>query len=294
MAEEEHVKNKQHYLDRNEYHKELTKCKKKDELSPLAINMFRLHAKECARAFFFDSDEDRKDAIASAVHDLWKYWRGFKECNVVQLKIVRNFVPGDTIIVDIHKCKKVVYTAAEKRDLNKRHFLIGKNINTSLTNLIEVVQYRDKEKLEIFIDKIKNKITFMDKFNGDDLSIKSMVNIEFKSKQPFVEIVKKKKDKKTKEYKEWIKLKPKEFEEVKTKMFAIGIEVAYDKTDDVYILTYNRFYFQDPPNAFSYYTSVARNGILKFINKMNPKHFRNSNKISISSVNSDKNGLFSL
>lgn len=295
MAEpEEYANKKQHYLDRNEYHKELTACKKKNELSKEAISMFRTHAKECARAFYFDNDEDRKDAIASAIHDLWKYWRGFKECNVVQLKIVRNFVPGESIIVNIHKCKQMIYTSSDKRDLNKRQFLIGKNINATLANLIEVVEFRDKDKLEIFVDKIKNKITFMDKHNGNDLSIKSLVDVEYKTKQPFVEIIKKKKDKKTKEYKEWKKMSPKEYTDHQKVMLSTGVDVVFDETEDAYYLTYSRFYFTDPPNAFSYYTSVARNGILKFINKMNPKNFKNSNRVSIDSINGDKNGMFNL
>jgi hypothetical protein len=283
-----------HYLDRHEFHAELTVCKKKNDLSGKALEMFKLLAREVSRTYYFENDADRKDAQASAMQDLWKYWRGFKECNVVQLEVQRNLVIDDSLTIHIHNCNKpLTYIVAAKQNLNSRQFEIGKNINGSLANMITAVKFRDLPKVEIFVDKIKNKITLMDKHNGDDLSVKSFVSFESGGKEPYIRPNIKKKDKKTKEYKEWKELSQTKFKELKKQMSETGINLTYDDKGDYYSIATNRMYFSAPPNAFSYFTTVTRNGILKSIGKLHPKGFK-GNKLSLDNVNRENNGMYNL
>lgn len=260
---------KKHYLDRHEFHAELTICKKQDGLTKKALEMFQLLSEQISRDFYFSCDEDRKDAIAVAMHDLFKYWKNFKESNIVQLKINRNFEPVESITVFIHGHGKVRYVAGRKQNPEKRMFLIGDTINNSLKNLTDAIVEKDNDILAIYTDKIKNKITLMDKFNGDDLSVKSYVV-------------------------------------AKSKKINAEVKVASDnpkdkgkkKSKDVYLVDPIKdefvFKMKEPPNAFSYFTTMVRNGILKSINKINPKQFRGGNKISLDGINSDNNGMFNI
>ena len=59
-------------------------------------------------------------------------------------------------------------------------FLIGDTVNNTLKSLTDCIVERDGKILSIYTDKIKNKITLMDKFNGDDLSVKSRVVVKHK------------------------------------------------------------------------------------------------------------------
>ena len=56
--------------------------------------------------------------------------------------------------------------------------------------------------------------------------------------------------------------------------------------------TGNVHWFKKPPNAFSYFTSITRRGILKSINKVNPPILRNGNKISMDQINLENNGMY--
>jgi hypothetical protein len=52
--------------------------------------------------------------------------------------------------------------------------------------------------------------------------------------------------------------------------------------------------FTNPACSFNNLTSLARNGILKGLNKMNPKQFRHSNMIRMGSINPNANGFYSI
>ncbi len=306
------------YLDRIEFHDELTICKKQDALTDRALTMFQTLAKETSRVFYFNCDEDRKDAIAVAMHDLFKYWRNFKESNVVQLKINRNFQPVESIIIYIHGHGRLRYIASRQQKPEKRMFLIGNTINNSLKNLTDAIEQIDGKVIAIYTDKIKNKITLMDKFNGkkeDELrecknQLRGVIENIKKNDVFHLPALKAQLEKKKIGLVEKINnLNIKSFVVAKSKL--IKAEIKSNKEGDkgkktikkVYLVDPNlnsskddEFYykFKDPPNAFSYFTTMVRMGILKSINKINPKHFRSGNKISIDSVNSENNGMFSL
>ncbi len=95
----------------------------------------------------------------------------------------------------------------------------------------------------------------MDKYNGDKQSLSSYVDVVFSGEQPIIP------DKKQSKLQEKMKAT-------------------------------NRYFFQPPPNGFSYFTSIIRNGCLKSINKINPKQLRNGNKLSLHTVNSGENGFY--
>lgn len=257
------------YLDRHEFHNEMAKCKKNGELSKKAIEMLQKFCTEASRDFYFEYPEDQEDAIMQAMHDCLKYWKNFKESNVVQLKFRRNFHIGDRIKIWIsnHNNEVMEYVPCEVSNVIFREFAIdlsnGKKdsfaINRSLSNLSSVLGTRDGLILDMFIDKVKSKITLMDKFNGDTHSVNSYVEIiDYDPTNPLIEI-----DKKQQKQAEKINQNAK-----------------------------NRCYFTPPPNGFSYFTSIIRNGCLKSINKVNPKPLRNGNKLSLSMVNSENNGLY--
>lgn len=52
--------------------------------------------------------------------------------------------------------------------------------------------------------------------------------------------------------------------------------------------------FCEPPNAFSYLTSVARSGILKGLGKLKSAQQKKGNVISLNGINESNNGLYSL
>ena len=52
--------------------------------------------------------------------------------------------------------------------------------------------------------------------------------------------------------------------------------------------------FTNPACSFNNLTSLARNGILKGLNKLNPKQFRHSNMIRMGSINSEANGFYNV
>lgn len=306
---------KKPYLDRHSFHEELTICKKQDELTSRALTMFQTLAKEVSKGFYFENDEDRKDAVSVAVHDLFKYWRNFKESNVVQLKINRNFVPTENIEVHIHGYGKLKYVASRKNDPEKRMFLIGDTINNSLKNLTDVIEEVDGSRLVIYTDKIKNKITLMDKFNSEkeerlreQKGVLKETMIEIKKEKSKEDIGKNANKEITRKIIEGLEDKKKEIlneiEELSVKSYVIikSKKVKGDKDKkEIYFIKPNEeqsskfeFEFKEPPNAFSYFTSIARNGILKSINKINPKHFRNGNLISIDQINKNNNGMYSI
>ncbi len=240
---------KKPYLDRHVFHNELAVCKRANELSKTALEMFKLLATETSRDFFFDAPEDKEDAIAHAMHDLYRYWRNFKESNVVQLQLLRNFDPEEGFAFTIHNFGTLTYRACAQLPVSAdeplstdapRYFLIGQTINQSLKHLSEVLQLHDGPQVAIFVDKIKSKITLMDKCNGDDLSVRSCVDV------------------------------------LALETAARPLTGEGRKMDPR-----GKHFFKPPPNGFSYFTSIVRNGIIKSINKTFPKEMRSGKRVSL-------------
>jgi hypothetical protein len=65
------------YVDPEEFKKEILLSKEKDELTPRAVDMLMLMAKEASKKLTYKDEEDRKDCIAFALMDVVKYWRSF-------------------------------------------------------------------------------------------------------------------------------------------------------------------------------------------------------------------------
>lgn len=257
---------KKPYLNRKDFHNELAISKRSGELTRKALKMFETLCKNVSRDFFFEDPEEKKDAEARAMHDLWKYWRNFKESNVIQLKFNRKPVPGEIIKLTIHDKTDppfiLIYEAVDSNPTG-RQFLIDKTINYTIGNFIKVVNDLDSTKLEVFHDKVKRVITIMDKHNNDDLSVKSFATIS-----------------------QQLATGDTEKGEIK-EMWMINKNKDYPEDEDTH-------FFKEPPNAFSYFTSMVRNGIIKSINELHPKVLRDGKKISIDRINSNANGLYNM
>lgn len=239
------------YLDPDKYHAEMTLCKKRGFLSNTAVDMLRLHAKELSRDYTFVDDFSKGDAISSAVEDALKYWKGFKEGNCVQLRFLRNFIEGEGLKIRLVNLDFELYFEASNQPTNEYQFEIGSNINKSVSNIISIIRKSYSDKVEIFLDKNRKKITIMDKINDDFVSKASFVVVSnLDSENCLVETKTKK--------------------EIKPEMV---------------------YFFCAPPNAFKYYTTLLRNGILKSLNNETPKAMRNGNKISIDAISRQNNGL---
>lgn len=229
------------YIDKKEFHDEMVKCKRSGVLSKRAIEYFQLMATEISRTYYYNYPEDRDDARARAVQDCFRYWKGFKESNVVQVQFINNFSEHDKVVVDITNHQTFVF-AASHNPKKSNEFQICDTINRSLKALISTINSSHVDVMEGFLDTIKKKLTVMDKFNADDLSIKSKVQIV--SQEQIVDVQKKK-----------------------------------DGSDP------NIIEFKNPPDAFCYYTSTVRNGILKVFNELYPDVHKTANRISLTSLN---------
>lgn len=243
-----------HYIDRHEFHAEMVACKKAGEISDKAVKFFHKLATEISKDYLFNIDEDRKDSIIIATTDCWKYWKNFKESNVVQVFFDRNLVSGEKIKVHIKNHKTYEYTAQSANCRDQHDFLIGETINKTLANLVMAVnggetikEIKPDAQLAAFLDTINKKVTFMDIYNANDLSIKSDIEL-----QP----------------------------------------IAVDPISSTKNKHKHELPFKNPPNAFNYFTSVVRNGILKSLNKFYPDVHKPSNRLSISNFNAEGTNRF--
>jgi hypothetical protein len=66
-----------HHVKNKDLREELIKSKERDELTPLAIDMFIIMAKKFANNFTYIYEEDREDCIAFAIMDCYRYWRSY-------------------------------------------------------------------------------------------------------------------------------------------------------------------------------------------------------------------------
>ena len=55
-----------------------------------------------------------------------------------------------------------------------------------------------------------------------------------------------------------------------------------------------KIYLYPAPNAFSYFTSICNNAVIKFMNLITPKWLRDGKKVSIQGINTNNNGLYSI
>jgi len=247
------------YIDKKEFHAEMVKCKRSGVLSDRAIRYFQLMANEISKTYYYNHPEDKDDAKARAVQDCFRYWKGFKESNVVQVQFIDNFKERDKVVVEIINCRTFVFVATEKPK-KTNEFQICDTINRSLKSLILAINNSHVEVMEGFLDTIKKKLTIMDKHNADDLTIKSKVQIV--SQDPIIAAP-----------------APKKSEALPEKAIAAAQNVIE---------------FKNPPDAFCYYTSTVRNGILKVFNELYPDVHKAANRISLTSFNDHQQRFYNI
>ena len=68
---------KRNYLNNRDLREEIIKSKEQDELTPLALKYLMLLADKCSRKLSYRNPDDRKDCIACAYMDLYRYWRNY-------------------------------------------------------------------------------------------------------------------------------------------------------------------------------------------------------------------------
>lgn len=243
------------YINKREFHDEMVKCKRSGQLSNKAIAYFQLMANEIAKTYYYNHPEDKDDAKARAVQDCFRYWKGFKESNVVQVQFIDNFKERDKVVVEIMNCRTFVFVATENPK-KANEFQICDTINRSLKSLILAINNSHVDVMEGFLDTIKKKLTIMDKHNADDLSIKSKVQIV--SQDPIIAITTKKSE-------------------------------LPEKASP-----HNVIEFKNPPDAFCYYTSTVRNGILKVFNELYPDVHKAANRISLTSFNDHQQRFYNI
>jgi len=260
------------YINKPEFDSIMMECKQLNELTPKAIDMFSLLAREVSKSEngIFKSEADRQDCIQSAIGDFVQYWRSWKINPMCQLKMVRNFVNGEKIHIFIGDYSQT-FTAKEfvssptdfQIVTSSKHTLPTKknitiSINKTLQNLYECII--DVEKVNVtcgitgevkpitspHLHKVTKKIGMSD--NTCNTQSNSYVLI--------------------------------------SKVVGGKISLS-DKSSSIGI---TRFGFDDPPPAFNYYTSLARNGIIKAIHVLYPKAV--SIMTNFSDINRDNGGHF--
>lgn len=244
------------YIDPAHYDKVMFDCKINNELSSEAISLFELQAREVSKkeGIMFKYEEDRKDAIQYALQDFINYWRGYKINPICQIVMIRNFLEGEKITINIGD-NKYVYTA-KSYITGDNEFKIHegddktKSINKTLTGLNELINKdlpkANTEEVASYLHKVTKKINILD-------------YTCYKDSNNYVIIDK-----------------------------VIGSPISkndFGKTSGQTLLK-----FGNPPPAFNYMTSLARNGILKGLKKLYPKSSRLITNFS--DINKDNGGLF--
>jgi hypothetical protein len=164
------------YIDKNEYHDEMVKCKLENKLSDKIISMFLLHAKETSRLFRFESKEDREDAIYFAIKDFINYWKNFKHLSVLKIFLERNFIENEEIEIHIENLKESFKFTAKEKPVIYTQFKIGETENKTLDFLKEKIDQRMSNYLQVSLHKVTKKINLMDIHNQDPKS-KSYIRI---------------------------------------------------------------------------------------------------------------------
>lgn len=71
-------KKKKQFLNNKDFYNEIVKSKEQNELTVTAQKMLILLVKRASTKLLYIDPEDRKDCIAMAYLDVFKYWRSFK------------------------------------------------------------------------------------------------------------------------------------------------------------------------------------------------------------------------
>lgn len=248
------------YIDPDYYDSVMLSCKQLDKLSDEAIRLFKIHVKEVSTTMngMFDREDDREDAMAYAMEDFFKYWRGWKINPICKLDISRIFVEGESIRIHIVHGNYTVFdeTFVAKFFATKdNEFKIESApkstaaINKTLDNLNNSINSMNNDYVSSYLHKVTKRINIIDKST-------------LRNSESHVYINK-----------------------------LIGSPISsLDKSNTVGTIMLN---FGNPPPAFNYLTSLASNGLRKAIKKMYPKIQRSM--VNFSEINSQNGGgLFNI
>jgi hypothetical protein len=240
------------YIDPKAFHREMSLCKKNDILSNKAIEYFSTLANEVVKLFYFEDPEESQDAVANSIKDFILYWRNFKEDNLIQLKLNKD-----------------------------RNFIEGEIIEIEVFNTDKKVKFTAREK------ELKSESDFL---------IGSTVNKSLENLRDSINT----------------NLKEMIVASLHKVTYKINIIDIYNKPDPEAASTLNiylkskvpllrgekdakeksTYKFETPPDSFKFYTSLARNGIIKYINDNKPEEIRNGKLIRFGSINSDEDSGF--
>jgi len=166
---------KKHYIDRNQFHEVMTYCKKNDELNDEAISYFIKLSRNVARKYYYGNNIDIEDAASMSIEDLLKYWKNFKENNLVKLNILRNFNDGESIEIMIDGIDSMVFTA-KSNPSHSSEFLIRDTKNRTIQEFKSITkEYSDK--FMVYHDQVKCNLTIMDNHNKDNPNIFSSMKM---------------------------------------------------------------------------------------------------------------------
>jgi len=288
---------KRNYIDRDEYHREMVKCKKAGELSPRALELIQIHIDRSSLKYSrtYESDQEREDCMSSAMMDILQYWKNFKESNVVQFKMIRNAHPGDQIKIIGKDWELVIgfHRGPAKVKDNEIISLIRDTRNRTISAMADTINEIHKDKVKITVDKMKRKVTFQDVTEDQ-----SLVRLEIKMMEKETHISTKEGNPKSTLVYQTVK---KDYEpDLLQYLSDEGKELKSEKEIDDFIMNSDIsvpipitdasgdgiIEFGEPGNCFSYFTSVIRNGILK--------EFKKKNKGTHVSIGTDKGEVYSI
>lgn len=234
------------YINKKVQNEIMFKCKIDGKLSKDAIAMFELQARKISNSYDWKNDDDREDAIAQAKADFVAYWKNYKINPMASLKLTRNLVHGEQIIVEISG-NSHTYTAKNVVE-EENDFLIGIKTNITIGNLHMLINSREGLDYWTSIHKVTKKIAFID-------------NTCYSNSTGIVKVN---------------KLVGKRVSE-KDNNPTVGISV---------------FEITDPPSAFNFLTSMARNGLFKASKVL----YSDVQKIMtpFSKINSENGGVFNV
>jgi hypothetical protein len=232
------------YLNKKEFDSEMLKCVAQGKLTNKSIEMFTLLATEISTTYNYRNEDIRKDAIDSAVCDFSMYWAGWIYKPTNQIKFVRNFVSGEKIHIFTPDGMDATFTARSSGNIKDEKYQFA--IGATINKSIENLMSLIDNSSNGSVTCKPHKVTFK-------ISIIDEIN-SIESGNFGMCVVTENHD-----------------HGVLTKVSKMGIDVT-------------KIGFGLPPPAFNYFTSMSRNGILKFLDKFYPKNLRHGGMIYFSDM----------
>lgn len=233
------------YIEKKDFNEEMLKCIEAGKLTNRSVEMFHKLATEVSRRYNFKYAEEREDAISSALHDFASYWGGYKYKPVYNIVLTRNFEDGEKISVTIPNL-----TTGKSESC---YFIARIKPSGKYDFLIGDTENRSLESLSNLINSFNN-IPVTSTIHKVTRKITLIDKLNDVGTYGTIEI----------------DFTPNK-QLVKTKKFIKGSSNISDE-------------FYEPSSAFNWATSVAINGIIKSMDKMRPKDWRNGKMVNFSEL----------